>query len=327
MKKNRNTSNIIIIETFNSDNSSEEKYNEFLGHIEKCKEILEDCILETPENTPFTIQAHLGWPGNKNFEETSTTLGWASTSEKIIAINPFNTNTYQINDKDNPETNIHKLNDKDSHPNILVILHEIIHVFGLFPNQVGEEYNISTINDSTSNNEATRRIYIGEKGLLGYKKILLANNLKIPDPLYIILEDDFDEGTKHVHLEEAYNNKNDKYEVIKINNQYYPTLWNEIMTGLMDKDNNYITPITMGCLEDLGFKINYNSTHIVTIGLNMKFVNINKSKHYGTKKNYLSFNEENYNINYLNKFLNTNNLENTNTLVNMIKKNWGNKIT
>ena len=84
--------------------------------------------------------------------------------------------------------------------NISVIIHEIFHVFGLFPNSIGG--NISEKSDSEG---TTRRIYTGANGLNGYKKVLLANNITVPDPLYICLEDDFGSGTINVHLEEAYN--------------------------------------------------------------------------------------------------------------------------
>ena len=92
------------------------------------------------------------------------------------------------------------LNEFRKHQNISVIIHEIFHVFGIFPNSLGK--NIREIDDVTANNKrGKRRIYEGEKGLAGYKKVLLANNIKVPEPLFICIEDDLKEGTANVHLE------------------------------------------------------------------------------------------------------------------------------
>ena len=91
-------------------------------------------------------------------------------------------------------------------------------------------------------------------------------------------------------------------KLLMLMGQYYPSLWNEIMSGLLDRDYNYITPMTTGCLEDLGFIINHNSRYIVTSGLSMKFVNDRKERQLGTPENYFTFSETNYDIKYLNKF-------------------------
>ncbi len=99
------------------------------------------------------------------------------------------------------------------------------------------------------------------------------------------------------------------------------------MTGLLDKDYNYITPITMGCLEDIGYTINYNSQYIVTNGTNMKFVNDAKEEGNGTATNFLTFDEEQYNLKYLNKILKESNLVNKNVLINDIQLNWGEKMS
>lgn len=309
MSYTNNVNKIITIDIRNQIEAIGSQYvtfQEFEDQIEKCKEILQDIIIENPNGNNQNITVLFGL---SEFNENSDTLGWASGG--TVAINQYNTGQYY-------------LNDTLEHQNISVIIHEIIHVFGLFPNQVGG--NITTMYDSTSNNGSTRRIYTGSKGLEGYKNVLLANNIKVPDPLYIFLEDDFDPGTVNVHLEEAYNSTNDKYEVININGQYYPSLWNEIMTGLLDRDYNYITPITTGCLEDLGFIINYNSQYIVTTGDAMKFVVDEKEKQEGTSNNYFTFNEASYDITYLNNCLKKNDIINQSILIDNLTDNWGNKI-
>ena len=98
------------------------------------------------------------------------------------------------------------------------------------------------------------------------------------------------------------------------------------MSGLLDRDYNYITPITTGCLEDLGFVINHNSRYIVTTGVAMKFVNDRKERQLGTTENYFTFSETNYDVKYLNKFLKKNDIINQSILINNLTDNWGNKI-
>ena len=287
---------------------------QFIDQINVCKTILEDCITNRPQtqNSIPTINIYLGKDG---WTSGTNTLGeaWSYNNIGNIRINQWNTGQYY-------------LNDTLQHQNISVIIHEIFHVFGLFPNYIGG--NISEKSDSEG---TTRRIYTGANGLNGYKKVLLANNITVPDPIYICLEDDFGSGTINVHLEEAYNSSSDKYEVIKIidtttGEQFYPTLWNEIMSGLLDRDYNYITPITMGCLEDLDYTINYDSQFIVTNGTNMNFVTNEESKQLGTEKNYFTLDENIYDISYLNKVLKGGEVNNINILTEMVIEKWGQKI-
>lgn len=46
---------------------------------------------------------------------------------------------------------------------------------------------------------------------------------------------------------------------------------NEIMTGFVDA-NGYLTPMTLGVLEDIGFKVNYDSAHVTSTGNNFVWV-------------------------------------------------------
>jgi len=283
---------------------------QFKTQINRCKTILEDCIKNRPSTQPDAKTIHI-YLGKVGWTSETNTLGEAGNN--IIRINQWNTGDYY-------------LNDTAEHQNISVIIHEIFHIFGLFPNSIG--VNISEKSDSEG---TTRRIYTGANGLNGYKKVLLANNITVPDPLYICLEDDFGTGTINVHLEEAYNSSLDKYEVIKIIDsitgvQFYPTLWNEIMSGLLDRINNYITPITMGCLEDFGYTINYKSPYIVTNGTNMNFIANEKYKQMGTEKNYITLDEDIYDISYLNKVLKGGEVNNINILSEMVIEKWGQKI-
>jgi len=293
----------------------DKKAMSFITQIERCTEILKDCITDSQHLK--TIEIYLGWKyddGN-TFSENDTTLGWASGN--TIAINQWNT----IGD--------YYLNDAPVHQNISVIIHEIFHIFGLFPNSIGG--NIEKITYNINGVKKTRRIYKGANGLNGYKKVLLANNITVPDPIFICLEDDFGAGTVNVHLEEADNDGTYDNEVIKITDpttgvQFYPSLYNEIMTGLLNLKNNYITPITMGCLEDFGYTINYNSLYIVTNGTNMKFIANTIIKQMGTEKNYITLDEDIYDISYLNKVLKGGEVNNINILSEMVIEKWGQKI-
>ena len=187
---------------------SHEKAMSFITQIERCTEILKDCITDSQQQK--TIKIYLGWnydDGN-TFSENDTTLGWANGN--TIAINQWNT----IGD--------YYLNDTPVHQNISVIIHEIFHIFGLFPNpnSIDDDDDFGEIEDSEG---TTRRIYTGANGLNGYKKVLLANNITVPDPIYICLEDDFGPGTVNVHLEEGYHDETSNNplgnEVIEINGQ------------------------------------------------------------------------------------------------------------
>jgi hypothetical protein len=40
------------------------------------------------------------------------------------------------------------------------------------------------------------------------------------------------------------------------------------MTGFLDK-RNYLTPITLGLLQDIGFTVNYSSQYVTSTGKNL----------------------------------------------------------
>ena len=312
-----NLATLKIYKTKEEPRSEYTNIEQFKTQIIKCKTILEDCIKNRPSDQDAkTINIYLG---KESWTSETNTLGeaWSYNNIGNIRINQWNTGQYN-------------LNDTEEHQNISVIIHEIFHIFGLFPGIIGGNienitYNINDVD------EKTRRIYKGAKGLNGYKKVLLANNITVPDPIFICLEDDFDSGTKNVHLEEGYHDETSNNplgnEVIEINGQYYPSLHNEIMSGLLDRTNNYITPITMGCLEDFGYTINYKSPYIVTNATNMNFiVDTTTSIQAGKSYNYITLDEDIYDISYLNKVLKGVELNNINILSEIVIEKWGQKI-
>ena len=55
-------------------------------------------------------------------------------------------------------------------------------------------------------------------------------------------------------------------ETREIDGTIYPVLRNELMTGFLNSGDNYLTPITLGLLEDNGFGVDYTSEHVVSTG-------------------------------------------------------------
>lgn len=154
----------------------------------------------------------------------------------------------------------------------IVLLHEVFHILGLVGvGSPGETFINKQLN-----------IYTGENGNKQYKNLLqenmidgkiifntdILNESDISNIVGIPIENNFGEGTAHGHFEEGYNETN--HEVRYINEIFHPTLMNEIMSGFLD-DHNYLTPLTLGVLEDLGFSVNYNSEYVVRTGTNMVF--------------------------------------------------------
>ena len=86
---------------------------------------------------------------------------------------------------------------------------------------------------------------------------------------YVPIEDDFGSGTATNHFEEGIDSDYTT-EYRYINNIYYPVITNEISTGFVDT-SNYLTSLTVGLLEDLGFIVNYNSSYIKNTGNNISF--------------------------------------------------------
>lgn len=174
---------------------------------------------------------------NTNFE--SGVLGSAIPSQNKIILNSSIKDTYS------------NLNDVQYNNEVSILIHEILHIFGLYINFESEDryyiYNIGT-------NEG-RFIWDGIGSVNGYKEVLLRNNYtNVNDIQYVILEDDGGQGTAHVHIEEN--------EYGYLDNILYPVIENEIITGYLNYPNNYITELTLGALKELNFNINENTKYI-----------------------------------------------------------------
>ena len=158
-----------------------------------------------------------------------------------------------------------------------VILHEMGHILGIliipyFTKGPNGNYVIPIdiySDQSTKDNYGYYQIdvtqpYGGSKAVEMYNEIFNSMSSHSNSPFSLIpVENNGGLGTAVWHVEEgaeygvSYNNRT-------INGQFYPGLDKEVMTGWLDgflKTNNYNLPlskITVGFLDDIGFKVNYN---------------------------------------------------------------------
>ena len=171
------------------------------------------------------------------------------------------------------------LNNKSTKTLVVTLLHEIFHIFGLIDiGSTGE--TTTTTNVTVNGRNYIWKFYNGNNGVdqyrkflrilkskTNYKYVITRDNLSylpyehIDNIDYILLEDDFGDGTEHVHLEEGMDAdfSLERYVGVKDGVQiHYPSIMNDITTGFQNK-NSYITRITLGMLEDLDFKVNYRN--------------------------------------------------------------------
>jgi len=146
----------------------------------------------------------------------------------------------------------------------VVLIHEILHIFGLVGLGLYGFIYIRGEHDIPPN------VYTGKHGVTQYKNVLRENGMNTNNIVYLPIENDFEEGTVRTHLEEG---KDEEHDVEKryIQDIHYPVITNEIMTGFINK-HNYITPITLGILEDLEFTVNYNSIYVTSVGKHMRII-------------------------------------------------------
>ena len=171
----------------------------------------------------------------------SNVLGQASWSTGEIWLNNQNSGYFGLNGVDVSQ-------------NVAVMFHEILHVLGCVG--VGERGSMN-INDSST---LPYNTYKGPRGVATFRDLLSLNGKDVSQYVENIfpLEDDYGYGTETYHFEE------DTHRDRWINGIYYHTIKNEIMTGIMNGEN-FITRMTLGVLEDLGFSVNYNSADVVDV--------------------------------------------------------------
>ena len=207
--------------------------------------ILNDIIVTTNEKVPFIITIYV----DDTIEDK--TYGMASWETRNIWLNPDNFGKTT------------KLNNFRFELNVSVILHELLHTVGLIGGYQLYKYIHNRTDDPPN-------VYTGPNGLEQYIKVLQSNNKDTTNIQYVPLEDDFGDGTENSHLEEGLDEDNSTERRV-INGVSHPTVKNEIMTGFLER-NNFVTPITLGILQDLGFTVNYSSQYVTTVSENMIIV-------------------------------------------------------
>ena len=221
------------------DYSSVSTDSPLISHILESKSIVESIILRTPfPQSPITITESV-------MNEPVNVLGSADWNNRSIVINSLNTN---INAP-------YSLNNIPKNINILVLVHEIIHILG-----------VGTDPAWTSN--INNFFYTGENGLREYKQLLHDAGYDIIGISGVPVENHFGSGTQYSHFEEGLFENMTLETRRDSNNVLHPTIPTEIMTGFLDDDNgsvngNYITRMTLGILEDIGYVVDYESEHCV----------------------------------------------------------------
>ena len=229
------------------------------NNIEIAKDIIEDLIIgydvtrseyvETLANTPIII---------KEESLSSNTLGTANPGTNTITINSDN-NLFFGGDRDNPYYYWLNNSSNQVHIDVLVLIHEIIHMLG-----VG-------IDDFGWTNNITNNFYTGTNGLREYINILELYNFPTSNITGIPIEVHFGPGTADAHFEEGLQ---DGYvvEYIYDNNHAHPVIPTEIMTGLINPNSiNHISSMTLGVLEDIGYIINYESENYDNSTINIHY--------------------------------------------------------
>lgn len=214
-------------------------------YVSNAYTVLNDIIM-TSTNKEYKISLYLD--SSMNIE----TYGLASWYSQEIILN------------ENKMNKIVTLNDVEYPIYSVVLMHEILHIFGAIGLGIYHFTYIHGENDTPPN------VYIGKHGIQQYNNVLIENGFDSSKFEYLPIEDNFGNGTARTHLEEGIDEEH-KPEKRFINDLYYPVIQNEIMTGFINQ-HNYITPITLGLLEDMGFVVNYDSIYVTSIGEKLRIV-------------------------------------------------------
>ena len=141
------------------------------------------------------------------------------------------------------------------HKNVAIIIHEMLHILG-----------IGGSNDWYGYLVENNGFYSGPNGVREYRQLLI--DLSYTDAetyQYIPVEDDFLPGTREAHFEEGIteDNQGNIYSQTRTDStgKVYPFFYQEIMTGFLD-NTVYISNLTLGVLEDLGFTVHYSSEYV-----------------------------------------------------------------
>ena len=240
--------NIIFIDIINNIIENNETFYNITNDVTlnldvtQVKTIIDSLILKRNGSTTYSINII-----SDNSLQGTNTLGWANWLSKTIGLNPDNTDN----------TGIYLLNNIPYNINVVVLLHEILHIFG---------YGVGNLWDSykTLVNFSNNYFYNGSNGVYQYNRLLYNNGYSETTFLnYFAIEDSGGAGTEGSHSEEGYYLASEgfipqiRYD---LSGRIYPSFEYEIMTGFLDS-NNYLTIQSLGVMQDLGFSVNYDSSY------------------------------------------------------------------
>ena len=185
------------------------------------------------------------------------TLGQAWPDQNRIVINSDN-NFFFGEGRDEPIYYYLNNSNNKVHIDVLVLIHEIVHMLGVGVDEFGWTNNI------------TNNFYYGTNGLREYKNVLEQNGFDTSNIIGIPIEDDFGLGTQDAHFEEGVQGDYSQQFIYDSNNNPHPVIPTEILTGLINANTiNHITTMTLGVLEDIGYVIDYESgQHENTVYIN-----------------------------------------------------------
>ena len=253
-----NGSSVVFIEntTLSSpSNTSIENYTSFYTItnngvnatiVNETKKIIDSIIKKRNSNISYAIDL-----AYDSALSGTNTLGYASWGTGAIRLNPDNDTGNNVN-----------FNGKNVSLNIVVLFHEIMHIFGFGSGTLWETNSNIYNNSSPTYNDY---YFYGKNATYQYNNYLKSYNYN-KKLHHVKIEDSGEGGTKGAHIEEGFRLINGNF-VPQVrydsNSNIYPSFAEEIMSGWIDI-NNYFTIISAGVLQDLGFSINYNSEYIHT---------------------------------------------------------------
>ena len=246
-QESQSNSSNSIVEFIYSPQLSNKTKNE----IDIVTQIIDSIIKTSNQSQPYTIF-----------------IGEADLSGNQVGFANWHTKQIGINTQHDYDRYYWTLNDIPYSFNTLVILHETLHILGILG--VGDKWH--------GKDYLTNYQYTGPNGVAGYKKVLQENGYDVTDISCIPMEDDYSEGTKNVHFDEGIELVDGVYkeESKVINGVLHPIVTNEIMSGILNS-HNYLTPITLGTLEDIGYEVDISSQFVSITGNNIRFIGSNET--------------------------------------------------
>lgn len=246
-----NNTQIVFVEINNNTIENSETFYSITNNgvsstiVSKTTEILDSLLIRRIGGSSYTIDL-----AYDNTLAGGNTLGYANWGLKQIRLNPDNDTGSNVN-----------LNGISLSLNIVVLVHEILHIFG---------FGTGTLwNNLKSYDTALDYYLIGKNAVYQYNKLLYLNGYEKKLD-YLTVEDSGEYGTMGGHTEEGYyfntvTNENGSTFTytnpqMRADNKgnVYPSVNNDIMSGYLG-NNNFFTRQCCGVLQDLEFTVNYNS--------------------------------------------------------------------